>query len=176
MSDLFPTWDEILEDRRENYEEGVVQAILKYAEIPGRHKEIKAWAQEYTPDQNPKVKVPMSLEALRAVTGFPFQLVAKRYAHLEQLERDLEERPTKTQPFLDLAELIDQYGEEEGVPAVGVVFRWPGRSMYYILHNRPGWPSRAPAGRFWRLGRGHEAYWLQRLDHFMMDVGPADEW
>jgi hypothetical protein len=169
MSDGRPgirSWDEIVEERQDRYEEAVVRQIAKKLHI--------------TPSQvaqaDPTGEGQLTVEALVTATSFPVWLAPRHLGKLDSLEEGLEKRITKTpvwSAFQDaLDDLPDEYLEDR---MIAVIFKWPRHGKYFVFHNMDTGVL-GSRGRYYRIGKDRKLHFLEQLDDFLESLGPMENW
>jgi hypothetical protein len=160
-----PTWEEIAADKQDTYETAVVRHIANKIGQPIAG--IKA--------ADPAGEGGLTMEALHECVGLPVWLAARRIEKLDNLELDLEKRPTKTKVWQEFQDIFDDLPEEfHETQRVGLIFWWPRHGKYFILHNRSYEDAFGKWGRFLRLEG--ELHILEKLDFFLEALGPMEDW
>jgi len=166
LPDGFPSWEEMAEQRQDRYEDAVVRQIAKKLHIPAR----QLAAADPTGEGQPTV------EALVAATNFPVWLAARHLGKLKNLDDDLEERITKSEIWEAYQEALmdvpDEYVESR---LVALVFKWPRHGAYFVFHNFSS-GTLGRRGRYYRIGKDKQLFFLEQLDDFLESLGPMEDW
>jgi hypothetical protein len=158
------SWDEIQADRQDTYETAVVRQIAKKLHLTPRQVE----------SADPTGEGQLTVEALVAATNFPVWLVPRHLGKLDNLEEQLEKRITKTVLWRTFQEALDDLPDEYlTLRMVAVIFKWPKHGKYFVFHNflRSDLGNR---GRWYRVGKGRELFFLEQLDDFIESIGLDD--
>jgi hypothetical protein len=150
-------------DRIAKYEHSVVDRIAKRVEFGTSTQAALTGADDL-----------MTFNALYAVTGFPLQLqvLKLKLRQFAELDETLERRPLRTPMFEAFADL--RADTAKGTCSLtGIVFGWPRRSPYFILHDL-AIPNYGKMLRCWELFGVY--CFMETVDNLVERLGPPEEW
>jgi hypothetical protein len=174
---FLPSWEEIEADKQWTYEQVVVKYIINKIGRPDLQKAIEGAALVPAEDTQP-----LTFYNLMQVCNFPMWLGTKKLGihpclkcGQTDLESQIYHRYTTTalwKAFLDVVH--DVPPEFEGRP-VGMVFNWPTKAKYMLLHNSARHPVRGHFQGFF-AGPQQILHHIEDLDNFIFGLGPPEEW
>jgi hypothetical protein len=167
---FLPTWEEIEADKQWTYEQVVVKYIIAKLGRPDLQKAIEGAALVPAEDMQP-----LTFYNLMQVCNFPMWLGTKKIKALDDLDLQLYHRYTKTDVWRAFLDVLDDVPPEfEGRP-VGLVFNWPAKAKYMLLHNSARHPVRGYFQGFF-AGPPQVLHYIEDLDNFILGLGPPEEW
>ena len=166
---MLPSYEEYESSRQGNYEDGVVKFILNKIGKKEFEQEIRELGDGLLQFHN-----------MESQLGFPMWCVVYkiRGVHKEMwgtnhLSDSLYHRVTKLPLYRTWdAAKEDMPSEREGGPH-GVIFAWPGRAKFTVLHNRPVPPQH---GRGEYMCLNNQIMWVKDLEDLLKEFGPYDSW
>jgi hypothetical protein len=161
FSSIFQSYDDYEEGRQVNYETNVVRFVLKKI---GKSRE---------ESELPSVGEQLRFIDFIAHFNFPVWCVVNKLRGLHKtanLSDVLYKHTTKTSVYKVWKEAVF---DRDAYESHGIIFAWPGRGRYTILHNCPAPPLR---GRGQYMYVNSEMLWVQDLVDFLYELGPCDEW
>jgi len=162
FSSLFQSYEDYEENRQLNYETNVVRFVLKKI---GR---MDALPELLSGDSGEKLFFCDFIEYF----SFPVWCVVKKFRGLHKtahLSDVLYKRPTKTEIYKEWKAVSF---DRDNYESHGIIFSWPGRGRYVILHNCQSPPQQ---GRGQYMYVDSEMLWVQDLDDFLQEFGHCDE-
>ena len=166
---MLPSYEEYETSRQGNYEDGVVKFILKKI---GKN----AYEQEIRDMGDGLLRFYNFVDCL----GFPMwcTICKMRGLHKEMwgtdhLSDSLYHRATKLPIYRTWKAVKDEIPAGRDSGPHGLIFAWPGRAKFTVLHNR-AMPPRHGRGEYICLK--DEVLWVQDLENLLKDFGPREDW
>lgn len=163
FSSIFQSYDDYEEDRQANYETNVVRFVLKKI---GKSKE---GAELAAMREGGQLRFSDFVEHY----NFPVWCIVNKLRGLHKtahLSDVLYKHATKTEVYKAWKAAVF---DRDAYESHGIIFSWPGRGRYVILHNCSAAPQR---GRGQYMYVNSEMLWVQDLVDFLYELGPCDEW
>ena len=163
FSSLFQSYEDYEEDRQSNYETNVVRFVLKKI---GKAKEEAELSTMCGGDQ-------LLFSVFIMHFKFPVWCIVNKLRGLHKtahLSDVLYKRPTKTEVYKAWKDAVF---DRDNYESHGIIFSWPGRGRYVILHNCQSPPQQ---GRGQYMYVDSEMLWVQDLEDFLHAFGPCDDW
>lgn len=165
-----PDWNEIIAEKEYVYEQSAVEFALKKLGIPEQIHAVREYAESTTRERK------LTFFALAMTTGFPMWLVARKFRAVDLDDAILDAKFPSSVLCKALDEAAADVPPELGEMFTGVVFSWPQRGKFKVVHNRPLIPESGGARRLWIIGREKRKVWLEDLESLLEELLPVDTW
>jgi hypothetical protein len=163
-------WEELLAEQEFNYENSVCKKILEWSGRTKRAGEVRDYTAQVL--DTPR----LTFYAMCHVIGFPLLLTAKKFKFDPELDWELDCRFPSSRIYQAFVEAKDDPCSDLPDLPIGIVFRWPKRGDYKVLHDAQVLPEFGGPRRLWFVGQAHTKIWLTDLKDLVKELGDPDAW